>query len=128
MSTPLWDIAPRRGHIVLVELDPAIPPEQNKTRPCVIVSNDGANNASIRTWNSTFTVVPLTRTIKSNLSRPYQVVVEPEETGLPFASTAQAEQVRAVSARRVVRVIGHFTPEAMARLDSALRVHLALDT
>jgi len=127
MSTAMWDIPPRRGHIVLVELDPAVSPEQNKTRPCVVVSNDGANAAATQTGNAMLTVVPLTRTLnQTGRPRPYQVVIEPTESGLPHASTAQAEQVRSVSVRRVVRVIGQLDRSAQARLDDALRVHLGL--
>ncbi|MDR0847850.1 MAG: type II toxin-antitoxin system PemK/MazF family toxin [Propionibacteriaceae bacterium] len=128
MSVPLWDIPPRRGHVVLVELDPAVDPEQNKTRPCIIVSNDGANAAAARTGNTMLTVVPLTRTLNTTgRDRPYQTVILPEESGLSVQSTAQAEQVRSVSVRRVVRVIGHLNFEAMARVDEALKVHLALN-
>jgi len=127
MSSPFWDIPPHRGHIVLVELDPAVRPEQNKTRPCVVVSNDGANAAATRTGNAMITVVPLTRTLNSSgRDRPYQTVVTPQESGLPEISTAQAEQVRSVSVRRVVRIVGRLSPAALARLDDALRVHLDL--
>jgi len=113
----------------LVELDPAVAPEQNKTRPCVVVSNDGANTAATRTGNGVLTVVPLTRTRSSvGANRPYQTVVDADESGLPVASVAQAEQVRSVSIRRFVRVIGSLNYQAQARLDDALRVHLSLNT
>jgi len=129
MSSPLWEIPLRRGCIVLVELDLAVSPEQNKTRPCVVVSNDGANAAAMRTGNAMVTVVPLTRTLNSSgRERPYQTVVLPEESGLQHPSTAQAEQVRSISVRRVVRVIGRLNHTALARLNDALRVHLALDS
>jgi mRNA interferase MazF len=125
VSQAVWDIPPRRGHVVLVELDPVVGPEQNKTRPCVIVSNDGANAAAARTGNAMMTVIPMTRTLGHEI-RPYQAVIETEESGLPARSVAQAEQVRSVSVRRVVRVVGQLSHEAMGRVDDALRVHLAL--
>ena len=127
MNTLPWDIPLRRGHVVLVELDPAVRPEQNKTRPCVVVSNDGANAAASRTGNAMITVVPLTSTLNtSGHDRPYQTIVTPEESGLPQVSTAQAEQIRSISVRRVVRVVGHLNLAAQARLDDAICVHLAL--
>jgi len=127
MTTAPWDIPVRRGHVVLVELDPAVSPEQNKTRPCVVVSNDGANAAATITGNAMVTVVPLTRTRNTTgRARPYQAVIEPDESGLAVTSVAQAEQVRSVSIRRVVRIIGRLTPRAQDRLDLALKVHLAL--
>lgn len=129
MNTPLWDIPPRRGHIVLVELDPVVDPEQNKIRPCIIVSNDGANAAATQTGNTMLTVIPLTRTLNTTRrDRPYQTVITPEESGLSAISTAQAEQVRSVSVRRITRIVGHLNYEAMARVNDALKIHLALDT
>ena len=128
MTAPVWSLPLRRGLVILVELDPAVSPEQNKTRPCIVVSNDGANAAAARTGNAVLTVVPLTRTVGPDAAhRPYQTRLAPEETGLTALSTAQAEQVRSVSIRRVARVVGRLGPEAMARVDEALRVHLALD-
>jgi mRNA interferase MazF len=120
-------VPPLRGQVVLVDLEPAISPEQNKVRPCIIVSNDGANLAGSRTENAMVTVVPITRTLNtSGTPRPYQVEIEPEESGLGFTSTAQCEQIRSVSACRLVRIVGQLSFPARARLDAALRVQLAL--
>jgi mRNA interferase MazF len=121
------DIPLHRGSIVTVEFDPAQGAEQNKTRPAVVVSNDGANAAVGRLGYGVVTVVPLTSTVtRGGRPRPYQAVVTADESGLDRDSTAQAEQVRSVSVGRVVRLAGRLTTEAMARVDEALRVHLAL--
>jgi mRNA interferase MazF len=117
----------RRGQIIMVSPDPAVSPEQNKVRPCVVVSNDGANDAASRTGNAMITIVPLTRTLnRSGRDRPYQTLIGLEESGLPAPSTARCEQVRSVSVRRVVRIARVLSYEAMARIDEALRVQLAL--
>ena len=70
------------------------------------------------------TVVPLT----SNVSHvyPFQVILPAEDTGLHRDSRAQAEQVRAVSVRRVGPTIGVVPPDLMRHLDGALRLHLDL--
>lgn len=114
----------RRGEIRIVDLDPAAGAEANKRRPGVIVSNDGANAAAVRLGRGVVTVVPVT----SNVTRvyPFQVLLEAAGTGLDRDSKAQAEQVRSVSVRRVGRKLGAIPPDAMMRLDEALRLHLSL--
>lgn len=113
-----------RGEIRLVDLDPARSGEANKTRPAVIVSNDGANTTAARLGHGVVTVVPVT----SNVGRayPFQVLLPGAETGLDLDSKAQAEQVRSVSVDRVTRKIGAVPPALMLAIDEALRLHLAL--
>lgn len=114
----------RRGEIRLVEFEPVRGSEANKTRPAVIVSNDGANAAAARTGRGVVTVVPVT----SNVARvyPFQMLIDARESGLHQDSKAQAEQVRAVAVERVGRRIGAVPPEKMPELDASLRVHLGL--
>ena len=113
-----------RGEIRLVDLDPAVGAEANKTRPAVVVSNDGANATAARLGRGVVTVVPLS----SNLARvyPFQVALPATETGLSADSKAQAEQVRSVAVQRVGRRLGRLPAQLMAQLDEALRLHLAL--
>jgi mRNA interferase MazF len=114
----------RRGDVVWVDLDPGLGAEASKVRPAVVVSNDGANSTAERLGRGVVTVVPVT----SNTQRvyPFQVLIPAERGGLPRASKAQAEQVRAVSVGRVGRVMGRLPDDLMARLDDALRLHLGL--
>lgn len=113
-----------RGEIRLVDLDPARRGEADKTRPAVIVSNDGANTTAARLGHGVVTVAPVT----SNLDRvyPFQVLLPGAETGLDRDSKAQAEQVRSVSVERVSHKIGAVPPALMLAVDDALRLHLAL--
>lgn len=114
----------RRGEIRMVEFEPVRGAEANKVRPAVIVSNDGANSAATRRGNGVVTVVPLT----SNTARirPFQVLLPAAECDIPLDSKAQAEQVRSVDVVRIGRRLGLLPPHLIARLDDALRVHLAL--
>lgn len=108
----------RRGEIWLVDLEPIRDSEADKTRPVVIVSNNGRNRASEKSGRGVLTVVPLT----SNTSRvfPFQVLVEAgQESGLAVRSKAQAEQVRAVDVQRFVTRRGRLDPTT--RLDSTKR-------
>ena len=114
----------RRGDIVAVSLDPARGSEAGKTRPAVVVSNDAANAAASRLARGVITVVPIT----SNVARvyPFQVLLRAAQTGLRNDSKAQAEQVRSVAVERLGKQIGRLPAAAMAELEEALRIHLAL--
>ncbi len=114
----------RRGDICVIDLDPARGTEARKTRPAVIVSNDGANTTATRLGRGVVTVVPLT----SNVERiyPFQVLLPANDTGLATDSKAQAEQVRSVDVERVQRRVGSVPPDLMSQLDDAVRLHLAL--
>ena len=114
----------RRGEIRVVDLEPVRGAEASKRRPAVIVSNDGANTSAARLGRGVVTVVPVT----SNTSRvhPFQVLLEADATGLERDSKAQAEQVRSVAVERIGGRIGVVPTDVMARLDEALRLHLAL--
>lgn len=116
--------AMRRGEIRLIDLEPVKGAEANKTRPAVIVSNDGANATAARLGRGVITVVPVT----SNVARvyPFQVLLPATNTGLQRDSKAQAEQVRTVAIERVGVRVGMVPADLMAALDEALRLHLAL--
>ena len=114
----------RRGDICVIDLDPARGTEARKSRPAVIVSNDGANTTATRLGRGVVTVVPVT----SNVERvyPFQVLLPASATGLATDSKAQAEQVRSVDVERIQRQVGTVPPALMNQLDDALRLHLAL--
>jgi len=114
----------RRREIRLVNLDPVIGSEAARTRPAVVVSNDGANTTAARLGRGVITVVPVT----SNTDHiyPFQVLLPANETGLDVDSKAQAEQVRAVAVERLGEVVGSLGFELTEQLDEALRIHLDL--
>ena len=114
----------RRGEIRLVDFDPARGSEASKRRPAVVVSNEPANLAASRLGRGVVTVVPFTSAVARVF--PFQVLVTAAESGLRRDSKVQAEQVRAVAVERVGARIGALPPALMARLDEALRLHLAL--
>ena len=114
----------RRGDVVLVDLDPARPSESAKTRPAILVSNDGANRTAQQLGRGVVTIVPLTTNVRRIYA--FQVLLPARSAGLRQASKAQAEQIRSVSVDRILDTIGHLEPERMRELDDALRLHLDL--
>ena len=113
-----------RGEIRRINLGPVVGNEAARTRPGVIVSNDGANTTAQRIGRGVVTVVPVT----SNIDHvyPFQTLLVADETGLNVDSKAQAEQVRSVAIERVGLPIGSVPFHVMEQLDEALRLHLDL--
>lgn len=112
-----------RGEIFLLNLEPAIGSEANKTRPAVLVGNDGAYDIALRDGRGVVTVVPLT----SNPARVYSfqaLIPATKRPGLRVESKAQAEQLRAVDIRRLDRRVAVLDAGTLAALDRAVRVHL----
>ncbi|MFN8075775.1 MAG: type II toxin-antitoxin system PemK/MazF family toxin [Kineosporiaceae bacterium] len=116
--------AVRRGQVWVVDLDPVLGSEANKTRPAVVVSNDAANGAVARLGRGTVTVVPVTSSTTRVLA--FQVALPKGAGGLDRDSKAQAEQVRTVDVRRLVSRLGELDAPLVHRLDAALRLHLGL--
>jgi len=114
----------RRGEIRMVDLEPVRGSEANKRRPCVIVSNDGANRVAERLARGVVTIVPTTGSVERIY--PFQVALSAGETGLSQDSKAQAEQVRSISVERVGEAVGIVPASLLASLDEALRLHLGL--
>jgi len=111
----------KRGEIYYANLSPAVGSEINKRRPVLIVSNDANNRAA-----DTVTILPIT----SNVTRvyPFEVLINPEDSGLPKPSKVQAQQVRTISKQRIAGdTVGNLSQEVMQLVDTALKLHLKLD-
>lgn len=119
----------RRGTVLLAQFDPAYPGEAAKTRPCVVVSNIGANRAAVSARIGTLVVVPITSNTL-HVHPAAQVLVDDEDAlrhmGLQVVSKMQPEQMRAISVDRVVRELGDTPSWVMFQVDDALRFHLSL--
>ena len=114
----------RRGEVWIVDFNPTRESEANKHRPAVIVSNDRANQTAENLGRGVLTVVPITSNVQHVF--PFQVSIPSGVAGLSNDSKAQAEQVRAVSIRRIGDRIGELPDQLVSQLDDALRLHLAL--
>jgi mRNA interferase MazF len=111
----------KRGEIYYANLSPTIGSEMDKRRPVLIVSNDANNRAA-----TTLTILPLT----SNVSRvyPFEVLLNPEDSGLSKPSKVQAQQVRTISKQRIDGdIVGSLSEEIMQLVDAAIKLHLGLN-
>ena len=111
----------KRGEIYYANLSPAVGSEMDKHRPILIVSNDANNRAA-----NTVTILPIT----SNVTRiyPFEVLLNPEDSGLSKPSKVQAQQVKTISKQRINSdVVGSINEEIMQLVDAAIKLHLDLD-
>jgi len=111
---------PRRGDIYLVGLDPTVGAEIKKTRPALVIQNDIANQ------HSPITLVAAISSRFDEPAYPTEVIMEPEESGLPLRSAVVLNQIRSIDRRRLVKRLGHASPATMDRVDQAIQISLGL--
>lgn len=104
----------RRGEVYLCDFGDPIGHEQGFRRPAVIVSATELSRFGVPV------VLPVTRT-----KRGYPSHIELDGV-LPVTSYVQCEQIRAVSADRLIRYVASLDSEHLARIDAVLRRLLAL--
>lgn len=111
-----------RGSVIWVALDPARGAEIPKTRPCVVVSREIANEVS-----GTVTVVPLSSLKGRASDRLVQPILRVKESRLTKDSRALCDQVRTIDKGRIQRTAGVLSGETMRRIDRGLILHLKLE-
>lgn len=112
--------APRRGEVWLVDLDPTRGHEQAGRRPALVVSADGFNAGRA----GLVLVVPFTTRARGI---PTHVPVTPPEGGLSERSFARCEDLRSVSAERLVGgPLGVVPSAVLAGVAERLRLLLVL--
>jgi mRNA interferase MazF len=111
----------RRGEVYDARLDPTEGSEQGGTRPVIIVSRDAINASS-----PVILAVPCTTYRSGKQVYPTQVLILPPDGGLANDSIAMADQVRVLSKRRLLRLRGVLSSEALSSLDRALLTALDL--
>jgi mRNA interferase MazF len=109
----------KRGELFLVNFDPTLGSETKKTRPAVIVSNDINNEHS-----PIISIAPVT----SNITRVYSFEVEIPAGigGLKSRSKIMINQTRAVDKGRLTKKLGRLSPEILAAINRALKLHYDL--
>jgi mRNA interferase MazF len=111
---------PRRGEIYLVGFDPTVGHEIRKTRPAVVIQNDVSNQ------HSPITIVAAISSQFSEPPFPREVMIEPEESGLPKRSAVIVNQIRSVDRRRLQKRLGRLSRHSMELVDEAIKISLGL--
>ena len=111
--------APARGDIWLVDLNPTRGHEQAGRCPALIVSTNMFNYGPA----DLVIVLPITRTSRGI---PFHVEVMPSEGGLRERSFVKCEDVRSVSAARLLERWGTVSPHTLTQVEDRLRILLEL--
>jgi mRNA interferase MazF len=105
------------GEVWLINLDPTVGAEIQKTRPCVIVSNDAIGALPLKV------IAPLTDFKEHYRNVPWMVVVEQDkQNNLSKKSALDLFQVRCVSEERLVRKIGELGAETLQKIKPAVKI------
>jgi len=113
---------PRRGDVYLVNFDPTIGAEVQKTRPAVVIQNDIGNR-----WSPITIVAAMTSRFEDPLY-PTEVLVSASEGGLAVDSVVLLNQIRSVDKTRLVRRLGALKTQTVKEVDQALLLSLGLVT
>ncbi len=110
----------KRGDIFLVNFDPTIGAEIQKTRPAVIVSNN-INNIN----SPIISISPIT----SNVIRVYsfEVLIPINTGGLRKKSKIMVNQTRAVDKIRLIKNMGTLPETIIKEINEALMLHYELE-
>jgi mRNA interferase MazF len=112
----------RRGQIWLINLDPTVGAEIQKTRPAVIVNDDAVGILPLKV------IVPITEWKDRYAVAPWLVCLEADaENGLEKLSAADAFQVRSVAQERFVQQVGQLSDPAMQKITKALAIVLGIE-
>jgi mRNA interferase MazF len=112
----------KRGEVWLIDLDPTIGAEMQKTRPAVVISSDAVGALPVKL------VAPITAW-KDHLAGNYwHVRLDPDSAnGLQKSSSADMLQVRGVDTARFVRRLGNVSSEHLQALVAALALVVEYD-
>ena len=110
----------QRGDIFFTRFDNATGSEQSGTRPAVVLQNDVGNF-----YSPTLIVATLTSKAAKKYTQPTHCLLVNDFLSVP--SIVQAEQIFTIDKSRVLKVVGHLSPENMRRVDDAVKISLALN-
>jgi mRNA interferase MazF len=121
MTTTREAIEIHRGDILWIQCDPSVGVEPQKTRTCVVVSNDIANQ-----YGQAVTVVPTQVYSAERARRAYMVDLRKPRSDLKEARVANASMIMTYDRRRIVNRAGRVSMDTQRALDNALSLHLGL--
>jgi mRNA interferase MazF len=107
--------------VVWVNCDPSVGAEPRKMRTCVVVSNDIANR-----YGQAIAIVPTQVYSRERADRAYMVDLRRPRSPLKEARVANCSMIMTYDRSRMVRTEGRVSPDTLAAIERALRVHLAL--
>lgn len=111
---------PKRGEVYLVDFDPTVGSEIQKTRPALVLQNDVSNQYSPVTI-----VAAITSQFDQTLY-PNEVLIQAPEGGLTNNSVVLLNQIRSIDKKRLIKRLGTLTGETMEQVNQAIQISLGL--
>ena len=109
-----------RGEIYLVNFDPTVGAEIQKTRPVLIIQNDISNR------HSPITIVAAITSKFDEKLYPTEVLIAANEGGLKIDSVVLLNQFRSIAGKRLIRQLGKISGKTLKKVDTALKISLGL--
>ena len=109
-----------RGEIYLVNFDPTIGSEIQKTRPALIIQNDVSNE------HSPITIVAAITSKYDDKLYPTEVLIAKNDGGLKQDSVVLLNQIRSIDKQRLVKKIGIISNVTLKKIDTAIKISLGL--
>jgi mRNA interferase MazF len=113
-------VIPKRGDVFLINFDPTIGAEIQKTRPALILQNDIGNRYS------PVTIVAAISSLDGAVVYPTEVPIEAGEGGVDRRSVVLLNQIRTIDKGRLIRKLGALDAASIERVDAALLISLGL--
>ena len=109
--------SPKRGDIYWINLDPTIGAEIKKTRPCVIISPNAANQSG-----PLVIVAPITK-VEGKKVHFHEILLPKEAANLQYNSKIKVFQLRCVDKKRLSKSkIGSISIDQIKKLDEKIRI------
>ena len=77
-------------------------------------------------WHEAITIVAAITSKFDEPPYPTEVILEPEESGLPLRSAVVLNQIRSIDRQRLVKRLGRASTRSMDRVDQAIQISLGL--
>ena len=104
----------------IVNFDPTVGAEIQKTRPALILQNDIANRYS------SITIVAALTSQRGERLYPTEVLIQRPEGGLEYDSVVLLNQIRTIDKARLIKRMGSIGQETIERVNRALEMSLGL--
>ena len=105
----------KQGEIWMINLDPTVGAEMNKTRPAVIVNDDQLGILPLKI------IVPITDWKEHYSVAPWMIAIDPSnQNGLIKKSSIDCFQIRSISKSRLIKRIGQITFTEILQLQEGI--------
>jgi mRNA interferase MazF len=112
----------KRNEIWLINLNPTIGAEINKTRPAITINDDRMGRLPLRV------IVPVTDWKENYSVAPWMIKIAPDKlNNLSKVSGIDCFQVRSISQTRFVKKIGELSEEQMDLISFAMKLVLKIN-